>query len=442
MRSIISVLTLAIIAAQARGGPSLPELVAQKLDAEYASLDALYKDLHAHPELSLMEEKTSAKVASELRAAGYEVTEKFGGYGVVAVLKNGPGPVVLFRSDMDALPVAEETGVPYASKAHVTDLSGHAVATMHACGHDIHMTSLIGSARVLAALRDRWSGTLIFIGQPAEERSRGARAMLDAGLYQKFPKPDFAFALHDSAELPAGEIALAEGYVQANVDWVDITVRGRGGHGAYPDKTKDPVVLAARIVLALQTIVSRETTPTEPAVVTVGMIHGGTKPNIIPDAVELRLTLRSYSDAVRAHTIEAIKRICRGEGIAAGLSEELLPVVTVIEDEATPAVSNTPELTRRARAAFTAWLGAERVKAFTPTMGGEDFAFFGRTAEKIPICLFMVGAVDPAKVAESARTGAPLPSLHSSKFAPLPEPTLKTAITATTAVVLDLLGKK
>jgi hippurate hydrolase len=349
---------------------------------------------------------------------------------------------MLFRSDLDALPVAEETGLPYASTVRTKDPAGREVAVMHACGHDIHMTSLVGSGRVLAALKDRWSGTLILIGQPAEERSVGARAMLDAGLFQKFPTPDFVVALHDSATMPAGTIGMIEGNIMANVDWVDITVRGVGGHGAYPQATKDPIVLSARIILALQTIVSRETRPSDPCVVTVGSIHGGAKANVIPDEVKLQLTLRSYSDKVRAHTIEAIKRICRGEAIAAGLPDNLLPVVTVIEDEATPATYNTPALTSRLRATFTAWLGADRVLPTEAEMGGEDFSFFGRTKEHVPLCLFRVGAVDPAKVADSERTGAPLPSLHSSKFAPLPEPTLKTAITATVAATLDLLGKK
>jgi len=420
----------------------LPAAVAGKIAAEYASLEAFYTDLHRHPELSLMEEQTSAKVAAALRSAGFDVTDHFGGYGVVAVLKNGPGPTVLFRSDMDALPVPEETGLPYASTVRTKDLSGREVSVMHACGHDIHMTSLVGSARVLAALKDRWSGTVVLVGQPAEERSLGARAMLSAGLFRKFPKPDFALALHDSATMPAGTVGLVEGNIMANVDWVDITVRGIGGHGAYPQSTKDPIVLSARIILALQTIVSRETSPVEPCVVTVGSIHGGAKANVIPNEVKLQLTLRSYSDQVRVHTIEAIKRICRGEAIAAGLPEDLAPEVKVIEEEATPATVNTPELTRRLRAALTAWMGADRVRPTIAEMGGEDFAYFGRTTEHIPLCLFRVGAVDPAKVAESERTGVALPPLHSSRFAPVPEPTIKTAITATVASMLDLLGKK
>lgn len=419
-----------------------PVVVAQKLAADYPSLLALYSDLHAHPELSLMEEKTAAKLAAELRALGFEVTEKFGGHGIVGVLKNGPGPTLLVRTDLDGLPVLEETGVPYASTARVTDLTGKDVPVMQACGHDLHMTIFIGTARQLAAHRDRWSGTVLFVGQPAEERGIGARAMLKEGLYQKFPKPDFALAVHDSATLPAGTIGILEGFNWANVDTAEITVRGAGGHGAYPHATKDPIVLAARIVTTLQTIVSRETRPLDPAVVTVGSIHGGTKSNIIPDEVKLSLTLRSYSETVRRHTIDAVKRICRGEAIAAGLAEDRMPIVEILEGEFTPASYNDPALTRRVRNVLTPWLGAERVVGIDPEMGGEDFGQFGRTAEKVPICMFRVGAVDPVKFAESQRTGAPLPSLHSSKFAPLPEPAIKTGVTALTAAALDLLAKK
>ena len=420
----------------------LQQLVRQKVDAEYASLFEVYKDLHMHPELSLMEEKTSAKLAGELRAAGYEVTERFGGYGVVAVLKNGPGPVLLIRGDMDALPVAEETGLPYASKVRVTDLSGREMPVMHACGHDIHVTCLIGTARTMASLREHWSGTLVLIGQPAEERVIGARAMLTEGLYRKFPKPDFALALHDDESIPAGSIGTAEGFNAANVNTLEISVRGIGGHGAYPHTTKDPIVLAARIIVALQTITSREINPTDPCVITVGSIHGGTKANIISAEVKLQLTLRSYSDKVRAYSIEAVRRICRGEAIAAGLPDNLMPIVTEIENEAAPALYNDPALTRRVRATLVNWFGADHLRIMPPQMGAEDFSEFGRTVEKVPICMFFVGAVDPEKLAESERTGVPLPSAHSSKFAPVPEPTIKTGIVAMTAAALDLLAKK
>ena len=416
-------------------------LVAAKLAADYPSLDTFYKDLHAHPELSLMEEKTSAKVAAELRAAGFEVTEKFGGYGVVAVLKNGPGPTLLIRTDMDALPVLEETGLPYASRVRVTDLAGQDVPVMHACGHDIHMTVFAGTARMLATLKDRWAGTLVFVGQPAEERVLGARAMLSAGLYRQFPKPDFAIALHDESEIPAGSVATIEGFSHANVDSATITVHGLGGHGAMPYKGKDPIVLAARIVVALQTIVSRELRAIDPAVVTVGYIHGGTKPNIIPSEVKLGLTLRSYSDDVRAHLISSIRRICRGEAIAAGLPDELMPEVEV-NAEGAAATYNDPVLTRRVRGALVAWLGPERVKTFEPAMVSEDFSEYGRTVEHVPLCMFRLGALPAEKISESERTGTPLPSLHSGKFAPQPEPAIKTGITAMTAAALELLAKK
>ena len=447
MKRYPTLITLALLALEVAltshgADGALRETVTSKIAEEYPSLEALYKDLHGNPELSLMEERTAGVVARELRNAGFEVTERVGGFGVVGVLRNGSGPTLLIRTDLDGLPVKEETGLPYASQKRVKDLSGNEVATMHACGHDIHMTVFAGTARLLAAMKDRWAGTLVLIGQPAEERGVGARAMLAAGLYQKFPKPDFALALHDSATLPAGTVGTIEGFMMANVDSVDVTVRGIGGHGAYPHTTKDPIVLAARIVLALQTIVSRETRPVDPAVVTVGSIHGGTKHNIIPDEVKLQLTLRSYSDQVRQHTLAAVKRICRGEAIAAGIPEDRMPIVTVAEEEFTPATFNDPALTRRVHGALATWLGADRVTTIDAEMGGEDFSRYGRTAEKVPICMFRLGAVAPAVFEESRRAGTGLPSLHSNKFAPLPEPTIKTGITAMTGSALEILGRK
>lgn len=440
-RSVLPALCLLSSVLCVRAAESPRDFVANKLAADYPALDALYKHLHTYPELSLMEEKTAARLATELRTAGFEVTEKFGGTGIVGVLKNGPGPVLYVRTDLDALPIAEETGLPYASKVRVTNLAGQEVPVMQGCGHDIHMTVFTGTARMLASMKDQWSGTLVLIGQPAEEIGVGARAMLADGLYKKFPRPDFVIGVHDSATLPAGTIGTVEGPGWANVDSVDITVRGRGGHGAYPQTTIDPVVLAARIVTSLQTIVSRETRPLDPAVVTVGSIHGGTKHNIIPNEVKLQLTLRSYTEPVRAHTIAAVKRICRGEAIAAGVPEELMPVVAIAEEQFTPVTYNDPALTRRIRSAIGAWIGADNMKTIDPEMGGEDFGRFGLD-QKIPVSMFRVGAVDPAKYAESQRTGEPLPSLHSSKFAPLPEPTIKTGVTALTAAALDLLAKK
>ena len=433
--------TLVGFTAAGADNAALHDSVSRKIAAEYASLETLYRDLHAQPELSLMEERTAGVIARELRAAGFDVTEKVGGFGVVGVLKNGAGPTLMLRTDLDGLPVEEETGLPYASKTRVKDLTGREVATMHACGHDIHMTVFTGTARVLSSLKDGWRGTLVMIAQPAEERGIGARAMLADGLFQRFPKPDFVVALHDSATMPAGKVGTVEGFILANVDSVDVTVRGLGGHGAYPHTTKDPIVLAARIVVALQTIVSRETRPIDPAVVTVGSIQGGTKHNIIPDEVKLQLTLRSYSDKVREHTLEAVKRICRGEAIAAGIPEDRMPIVKLAEGEYTPATFNDPALTRRVRSALTTWLGADNVTTIEPEMGGEDFSRYGRTAERIPICMFRLGAVAPAAVEESMRTGRSLPSLHSNKFAPVPEPTIKTGVTAMTGAALELLGR-
>jgi hippurate hydrolase len=441
IRPALSLAMLLALPLSRAAEPPLLAVVAQKVADDYPALLAFYTDLHLHPELSLMEEKTSAKVAASLRASGYEVTEKFGGYGVVGVLKNGPGPVLLIRTDMDALPVLEETGLPYASKVRVTDLAGHDVPVMHACGHDLHMTVFTGTARLLASIRDQWSGTLVLVGQPAEERVIGARAMLSAGLYRKFPTPNFAVALHDESEIPAGSVATIEGFSHANVDTVTITVHGIGAHGAMPYKGKDPIVLAARIVLAIQTIVSRELRATDPAVVTVGSIHGGTKPNIIPDEVKLELTLRSYSDDVRAHLVSAVRRICRGEAIAAGMPDELMPEVTVNAAEGATSVYNDPVLTKRVRAAVIAWLGEDRVGTFHQSMVSEDFSEFGRTVEHVPICILRLGASAPEKITESERTGLPLPSLHSGKFAPVPEPAIKTGVTAMTAVALDILKK-
>lgn len=414
--------------------------VRTQVDGHYAHLLSLYQHLHRHPELSFFEEKTAARVAQELREAGFTVTEKVGGHGVVAVLKNGDGPTILVRADLDGLPVKEQTGLPYASQTVTKDAAGNDVPTMHACGHDIHMTCLVGTARVLAALKDKWRGALVMIGQPAEERGGGAQAMIEAGLFTRFPRPEKCVALHVSADLPAGSIGYTEGFALANVDSMDITIRGLGGHGAYPHTTKDPIVLAAQTILALQTIVSREVAPIEPAVVTVGSIHGGTKHNIIPDEVHLQLTLRSYTDEVRQQLIDSIKRLTRGLAEAAGLPEEKMPIVK-LGNEFTPATYNDPELTRRVVKVAGAWLGEGNVIPRKPQMGGEDFGRYGRTGHKIPICIFWLGAVNPESVKESLKTGKSLPSLHSPFFAPVPEPTIKTGVTTMTAVVLDLMGK-
>ncbi|HWA28575.1 MAG TPA: amidohydrolase [Lacunisphaera sp.] len=421
--------------------PELRNVVAQKVDAEYASLEAIYKDLHQNPELSFMEVRTAGIVAAEWRKLGLEVTEKVGITGVVGVLRNGPGPTVLVRGDMDALPVKEISGLTYASTAVVKDLSGSDKPAMHACAHDTHVTGLIGTARLLASLKDHWNGTVVFIAQPAEEIVGGARAMLADGLYTRFPKPDFALALHTSSQQPAGEIGYGEGPFLAGVNSVDILVRGVGGHGSAPHTAKDPIVLASQIVLALQTIVSREVKPGETAVVTVGTIHGGLKRNIISEEVKLELTLRTYDDKVMEKLVASIRRICAGTAQAAGIPEDRMPEVTVTPESSDVTV-NDGALARRLGGVFTTWLGADRVKQVPPITGAEDFTYFGRTAEKVPICIWWVGGTAPEKFAESKRTGIPVPSNHNPGFAPVPEPTLKTAVTSMTAAVLELLPKQ
>ena len=418
-------------------------------EPEFPALLAIYKDLHAHPELSGHEEKTSAFIAKELKAAGCEVTEKVGkyekpgpiGYGVVGVMKNGDGPTVMVRTDLDGLPVEEETGLPYASKDTQKNDEGKEVRTMHACGHDIHMSTFIGVARSLAKLKAQWKGTVVFVGQPAEETGSGAKAMLADGLYTRFPKPDFALGLHDSAQMEAGKVGVTDGYIYANVDSVDVTVKGMGGHGAYPHKTKDPIVLAAEIIQGWQTIVSREVEPIDSAVVTVGSIHGGTKHNIIPDEVKMQLTVRSYKKETRTMVLASIERIAKGMAAAAGLPADRMPVVTVRENEFTPATYNNPELTKRVAAVLKNLLGADRFEVTEPTMGGEDFSIFSGENHALPACMFTVGAVDPAKIADSKKNGTPLPSLHSSKFAPVPEPTIRAGVVGMTAAVIELLKK-
>jgi len=420
------------------------------IERELASLVAVYKMLHANPELSHYEEKTSAFVAKELRTLGYSVTERIGkydrpewvGYGVAAVLKNGEGPVVLVRADMDALPVEEKTGLPYASKVRAKNDAGQEVGVMHACGHDVHITTLLGTARLLMQLRDQWHGTLVLIGQPAEETIDGAKAMINDGLYGKVPRPDYAIALHDHGEIEAGKVGYTSGFALASSTSVDITVRGIGGHGSTPQVAKDPIVVAAQIVMALQTIVSRETSPLDPAVVTVGTIHGGTKRNIIPEEVKLQLTVRAYKEAVREKLIASIERIAQGTAIAAGIPAELAPIVKVSETEITPATYNDPALTERLSGAFAKALGVENVVQWPQIMGSEDFGRFGLEGHQIPTVLFWVGAADPAKVAESKRTGKLLPGAHSPLFAPLPEPTIRTGVKAMTSAVLELMKKQ
>jgi hippurate hydrolase len=435
----LALMALALAPAAATG--ELRDDVRGRVVAEYPSLRQLYEQLHANPELSWMETRTAALVARELRAAGFEVSEGVGRRGVVGVLRNGPGQTVLLRADMDALPVKETTGLPYASTVVAPDHQGREQPVMHACGHDLHMTSLIGTARVLAALRTAWSGTVVLIAQPAEEIVEGARAMLDDGLYTRFPKPDVALTYHNDAQLPAGIVGYGEGPFMSGVSSVDILVRGVGGHGSAPHTAKDPVLLASQIVVALQSIVSREVRPGTRAVVTVGTIHGGLKRNVIPEEVKLELTIRAYHDALMQQMIASIRRIAAGTAQAAGVPEALLPVVTVTPESSDPVVNDGP-LTRRLAATFTAWLGAERVRAIEPVGAAEDFTYFGRTADRVPISLWRVGASAPALFDAAANGGAPVPSNHNPRFAPVPEPTLTTGIITSVAAVLDILAKK
>ena len=440
LRAVVlaAVLTVAPASAPAQPGSAsagaVPALVAQELP----DLLQLYEQLHANPELSLREERTSARIAEELSRLGFAVTQRVGGYGVVGVLRNGAGPVVLVRTDMDALPVTEGTGLPYASTVRARDEQGREVGVMHACGHDAHMTVFLGTARVLAAVRDRWHGTLVMIGQPAEERGLGAKGMLDDGLFSRFPRPDFCVAEHVTPSLAAGQVGVVEGYAFANVDSVDVTIRGLGGHGASPSKTKDPVVMAAQFVNALQTIVSRRIDPVDPAVVTVGSIHGGTAYNIIPDEVRLQLTVRSYAPEVRRQIIEEIERIARGVAEGAGVPADRMPTVKLAEGF-TSALYNDPALTRRLATALRQALGEANVVALKPEMVGEDFAAYGLADPHIPICMFRLGTSDPEAIRESQH-GGPLPGLHSSRYAPVPGPTIRTGVTAMSTAVLDLLA--
>jgi hippurate hydrolase len=413
---------------EADDGRAPDSWVAAHLD----ELDSLYKHLHTHPELSRQEHETARRMAAELANAGSVVTTGVGKLGVVGVLKNGTGPVVLVRTDMDALPVAEGTGLPYASRQTATDQAGRTVSVMHACGHDMHMTCFIGTARWLAQHRDRWSGTVVFVAQPAEEAVGGARGMLDDGLYSRFPKPDFALALHCTADQPTGTVHYCPGPMLASSTSVTVTIRGRGGHGAWPHRTVDPIVLAALVVVDLQTIVSREVEPTQPAVVTVGSIHGGTKHNIIPNEVKLQLTLRTFSEPVRQQLLAGIRR--RVEGLC---TAHQAPDPTVEVEEWTPPTVNTPNLVERVVPAFIEALGADRVKKAAPVMGAEDFGLFAEAG--VPICMFWLGTIDPARLEAARAKHEDLPALHSSKYHPDPRPSIETGVRAMTAAITRLL---
>lgn len=427
----LAVLGLALSAALAQQPASITPA---EVDAVYPEMEKLYLDLHKTPELSQHEEKTSAKMAEGLRKLGYEVTTNVGGYGVVGVLKNGQGKTVLIRTDMDALPVLEQTGLPYASTVRTKDDSGADVPVMHACGHDFHMASWMGTATLMAKNKSRWHGTLIMLGQPDEEKVGGARAMIKDGLFTRFPRPDYALAIHDDADAAAGTVSVTPGYVLASSTAVNVRIFGRGGHGAHPQGTVDPVVLAARIILGLQTIVSREMNPLDPAVVTVGSIHGGTKGNIIPDEVRLEMTVRAYKEEVRQHILKSIERIANAEAQAAGADR--MPEIK--SPETTLATFNDPELAKRIEAALKQRLGADKLVPKDPVMGAEDFSEYGHAG--VPSLIMNVGAVDPQKLVDANQKGLALPTLHSSKFAPDIAPTLRMGMLVETNSALELLG--
>ncbi len=415
------------------------------VEAQLPSLTETYKDFHRNPELSHHEEHTSAKLAADLRALGYTVTEHVGVYmdgskawGIVAVLENGPGPRLLIRSDMDALPVEEKTGLDYASHVQSKNAEGQPSPVMHACGHDIHMTVLLGTAKELAARRKQWHGTVVLIGQPSEETIDGARAMLADHLYERFGKPDFVLSEHDDSSVAAGDVGIKGGPLLASSTSIDVLIKGIGTHGSRPEGGKDPIVLAAEFILLSQTIVSRQVDPQQPAVLTVGTIHGGLKRNIISEEVMLGLTLRTYSDAVRDQIIAAVKRTAEGVAVAYGMPADRMPVVTVSKSEITPATINDPAFAERLRGVAAAALGKEHVVTVTPVMGSEDVGLFSLDGT-IPAVMFRLGASDPGKLAESIKAGTTLPGPHSPLFAPVYEPTIRTGVTALTAMALDVL---
>ncbi|WWA47118.1 amidohydrolase [Pelagerythrobacter marensis] len=433
--SRFSILASAMLLAAPAHADELRDAVA----ADMPELMALYRDLHAHPELSFQEVETAAKLAARMRDLGFAVTEQVGRTGVVAVLENGEGPTVMLRADMDGLPVVEQTGLPFASKQVAVPASGVETGVMHACGHDTHMAAWIGAAQQLVERRDSWSGTLVMILQPAEEIGEGALAMIEDGLYTRFPKPDYVIAFHDAAQFPAGMIGYSPGFALANVDSVDIVIPGIGGHGAYPHTTRDPVVLASAIVMKLQTLVSRESSPLDPAVVTVGSFHAGAKHNIISDEARLQLTVRSYTDESRKLLLDGIARIARGEAIAAGMPEDKMPTVTV-QEPYTPATFNTPDFTEEVMAGFRARFGEDRVMQVPSVMGGEDFGQFLRAdPDGVKSLIFWVGGVPQEQFDAAQRGEGTLPSLHSPFWAPDAEKVIATAAEALTAATLDLM---
>jgi hippurate hydrolase len=428
-------------AAMTLTSPAAAATLSDSIKADMPQLMELYRDIHAHPELSMQEVRTPALLAPQMRKLGFDVTEHVGKTGVVAVMRNGPGPVLLIRADMDALPVKEQTGLPFASKVMGKLPDGTETPVMHACGHDTHIATWLGTARRLAAMKDQWSGTVVMVLQPGEELVMGAQAMLDDGLFTRFPKPDYLLAFHDSASLPAGVIGVTPGYVLANVDTVNIDVKGVGGHGAYPQNTKDPIVLASRIVTSLQTLVSRENSPFDPAVVTVGSFHAGTKSNIIPDDAKLALTVRSYTPETRKLLLDGIRRIVRGEAIAAGMPEDRMPTVE-IEQPSADATYNTPDFSARLSRLFGAHFGPDRVVKGEPVMAAEDFGRFWLADKSKQSTIFWVGGVPKAKWDAAKGDTTKLPALHSPLWAPDAEAVISTATEAMTVAALDVLKKQ
>lgn len=427
----VSILVLASFANTTSPG----EDIANYLEADMDYLISFYKKRHQNPEISLMEKETAKDLAAELRKVGFEVTENFGGYGIVGVLKNGQGPTILYRTDMDALPMAEKTNLEYASSTMI-EYSGTKVGTMHSCGHDVHMTSLLGTARAMAETKKNWKGTLMLIGQPAEEIGAGARMMLEAGLYDKFGVPDYGVGLHSSPTIAAGQVGFGKGYTMANTESVDIKVFGFGAHGASPHMSIDPIVIASMIVMDLQTIVSRNLKPTESAVVTVGAIQGGVKHNIIPDEVTLKLTVRTYTEEVRTMVHKRIREISRGIAIAAGLPDEKLPEVTIPENF-TPANYNHPELVDKLTASAGKAIGADNVIYAEPQMVGEDFSLYGTTEDKVPTVLYWLGTVPDARM-----QSGDLPGLHSPFYYPDPKKSIETAVKVTSQGLMDLFNQR
>ena len=412
------------------------------VSADYRDhLGALFVHLHENPELSFLETNTAARLAAEWRAVGVEVTEGVGGTGVVGMFRNGPGPTVLVRGDMDGLPVEEQTGLPYASKARQVNLAGKEVPVMHACGHDVHVTSLVGTARRLAAMKDRWSGTVMFIGQPAEERIGGAKAMLADGLYERFGAPDYALALHVKAGDPAGKVEVHGGLYASSSDSVDVTVYGVGAHGAAPHRGKDPIYIGAQLVIALQGLVSRELAPLTPGVITVGSFHSGFKHNIISDEAKLELTVRANDEVTRAQLLAGIRRVAEGVAHTAGLPAELYPKVEM-DFEGTPTTINDDALSARIRGAFVRELGEDALYEAVPeSMGAEDFAYFVQTEHKVPGCYFSVGGTAQGDLDAEEAGGVPVPSHHSALFKIEPEPSVTSSVEAMTVAVLELLRK-